>query len=112
MRAFLLTLCALCTLFSAAQKLSVPSLDYGYPKEYTIGGITVSGCVTRDPNAVKLFSGIQVGDKVTIPGERIGRAIRSIWDQKLFTDVRIEAAEVRGNTMFLNIIVTENPQLA
>lgn len=97
---------------TAAQKLDVPTMDYSYPKEYTIGGITVSGCVTRDPNAVKLFSGLKVGDKLTIPGERIGRAIRAIWDQKLFTDVRIEEAEVRGNVIFLHIIVQENPQLA
>lgn len=96
---------------AGAQRLNVPTMDYSYPREYTIGGITVSGCITRDPNAVKLFSGLKVGDKVTIPGERIGRAIRAIWDQKLFTDVRIEEAEVRGNTIFLHIIVQENPQL-
>ena len=100
------------TLTGTAQKLDVPTMDYGYPKEYTIGGITVSGCVTRDPNAVKLFSGLKVGDKITIPGERIGKAIRAIWDQRLFTDVRMEEAEIRGSTIFLNIIVTENPQLA
>lgn len=99
-------------LTGTAQKLDVPTMDYGYPKEYTIGGITVSGCVTRDPNAVKLFSGLKVGDKITIPGERIGKAIRDIWYQRLFTDVRIEEAEIRGSTIFLNIIVTENPQLA
>ncbi|MBS1583490.1 MAG: BamA/TamA family outer membrane protein [Bacteroidetes bacterium] len=109
-RTLLLSLCACCALVLHAQKLTVPTLDY--EREYTIGGITVSGCVTRDANAVKLFSGLQVGDKVTIPGERIGKAIRAIWEQKLFTDVRIEAAEVRGGTVFLNIIVTENPQLA
>lgn len=95
-----------------AQHLNVPAVDYGYPKEYTIGGITVSGCVTRDPNAVKLFSGLKVGDKVTVPGDRISRAIRAIWEQKLFTDVRFEEAELRGNTIFLHIIVKENPQLA
>ncbi|MEO5584898.1 MAG: hypothetical protein ABIQ75_05545, partial [Flavobacteriales bacterium] len=112
-RHILTLLCALSLALSGmAQQLEVPKMDYGYPKEYTIGGITVSGCVTRDPNAVKLFSGLKVGDKITIPGERIGKAIRAIWDQKLFTDVRIEEAEIRGATIFLNIIVTENPQLA
>lgn len=103
---------ALSTLAGTAQQLDVPTVDYGYPREFTIGGITVSGCVTRDPNAVKLFSGLKVGDKLSIPGERIGRAIHAIWDQRLFTDVRIEEAEIRGSTIFLHIIVTENPQLA
>ena len=87
-------------------------MDHSQPREYEIGGITVSGCVTRDANAVKLFSGLQVGDKILVPGERISEAIRNIWQQKLFSDVGIEAAEIRGNTIFLNIVVLENPQLS
>ncbi len=112
MRAFVLSICLILAAALSAQKLTGPTLDYAFPREYTIGGITVSGCVTRDANAVKLFSGLQVGDKVTIPGERMAKAIKNIWEQKLFTDVRVEAAEIRGTTIFLNIIVTENPQLA
>jgi len=95
-----------------AQKIKGPTMDYAFPKEYTLGGITVSGCVTREPNAVKLFSGLKVGDKITVPGQKITDAIKNIWEQKLFSDVTIEAAEVRGQTIFLNIIVTELPQLA
>ena len=89
-----------------------PAMDYGFPEEYEIGGITVSGTLSTDPNAVKLFTGLQVGDKITIPGDRISRAIRNLWEQRLFSDVRIEAAEVRGRTMFLNIIVEEKPRLS
>jgi outer membrane protein insertion porin family len=89
-----------------------PMLDPGYQQEYEIGGITVSGTVSTDPNAVKLFTGLQVGDKVTIPGERITRAIRNLWDQKLYSDVRIDAAEIRGRIIFLHIIVVEKPRLS
>lgn len=89
-----------------------PIMDPAFAQEYEIGGITVSGTLTVDPNAVKLFTGLQVGDKVTIPGERIARAIHNLWDQKLFSDVRIESAETRGRTIFLHIIVTEKPRLS
>ena len=89
-----------------------PAMDYGFPEEYEIGGISVSGTLSTDPNAVKLFTGLQVGDKITVPGERISKAIRNLWEQRLFSDVRIEAAEVRGRTMFLNIIVEEKPRLS
>ena len=95
-----------------AQKTQGPVMDYGFPQEYEIGGITVSGTVTTDPNAVKLFTGLQVGDKVMVPGERISTAIRNLWQQKLFSDIRIEAAEVRGRTIFLNIVVVEKPRLS
>lgn len=95
-----------------AQQPPGPSMDYGFPREYEIGGLTVSGCVSRDANAVKLFSGLQVGQKLMVPGEKIGEAIHNIWEQHLFSDVRIEAAEIRGGVIFLNIIVKENPQIA
>lgn len=89
-----------------------PVMDYNLPQTYEIGGITVSGTRTVDPGAVKLFAGLQVGDKVEVPGERISRAIRNLWEQKLFSDVAIEAAEVRGRTIFLHIIVQEKPRLS
>lgn len=89
-----------------------PAMDYTLPQTYEIGGITVSGTRTVDANAVKLFAGLQVGDKVEVPGERISRAIRNLWEQKLFSDVRIESAEVRGRTIFLHIVVVERPLLS
>ncbi|MBK6943862.1 MAG: hypothetical protein IPH21_04105 [Flavobacteriales bacterium] len=97
---------------SAFAQTSGPTMDPAHASEYEIGGITVSGTVTTDPNAVKLFTGLQVGDKVTVPGERITNAIRQLWDQQLFSDVRIDAAEIRGRVIFLNIIVVEKPRLS
>lgn len=96
----------------AAAQAQQPSMDYGLPQTYEIGGITVSGTRTVDPNAVKLFSGLQVGDKVEVPGDRISRAVRNLWDQKLFSDVAVEAAEIRGRTIFLHIVVAEKPRLS
>jgi outer membrane protein insertion porin family len=113
MRSLLLSVILGCSLLSGmAQNTTVKTLDYAFPQEYEIGGITVSGTRSTDPNAVKLFSGLQVGDKINVPGERIGQAIRNLWSQKLFSDVRIEAAEIRGRTIFLNIIVVEKPRLS
>lgn len=98
-------------LIGAAAQTGTPVMDATIPQEYEIGGITVSGTVTTDPNAVKLFTGLQVGDKVTVPGERISKAIENLWDQNLFGDISIEAAEIRGRTIFLHIIVEEKPRL-
>ncbi len=87
-------------------------MDPAVAQEYEIGGITVSGAKTTDPSAVRLFTGLQVGDKITVPGEKITKAITNLWDQKLFSDISIEAAEIRGRTIFLNIIVVEKPRLS
>lgn len=110
MRALLVLTLALAGI--AAAQAQQPSMDYGVPQTYEIGGITVSGTRTVDPNAVKLFSGLQVGDKVEVPGDRISRAVRNLWDQKLFSDVAVEAAEIRGRTIFLHIVVAEKPRLS
>lgn len=105
-----------CARPAVAQKQCGPMMDYGVQREGTIGGIMVYGCEIRDPDAVKLFSGLQVGDKITIPGERISHALKAIWDQHLFTDVCINLDTVMGargrETFFLSIIVQENPLLS
>lgn len=112
MRTILAVLLLLIGIQVAAQVESGPVMDPAVPLEYEIGGITVSGTKTTDPNAVKLFTGLQVGDKVTVPGEKISKAIENLWEQKLFSDISIEAAEIRGRTIFLHIIVTEKPRLS
>src|SRR5690606_18492662 len=88
LRALLLSLLALCATALAAQddspRDSVQTggrervMDHRFPQEYEIGGITVTGTLTTDPNAVKLFTGLQVGDKIQVPGEAISRAIRNL----------------------------------
>ena len=109
---FALLFATCCIATSFAQPTKQPSMDYGMPQMYEVGGITVSGTRSVDPSAVKLFAGLQVGDKFEIPGERITKAIKNLWDQKLFSDVRIEAAEVRGRAIFLHIVVVEKPRLS
>ncbi|MCB0763969.1 MAG: outer membrane protein assembly factor BamA, partial [Flavobacteriales bacterium] len=99
-------------LVGGANAQTTPAMDASFASEYEIGGITVSGAETTDPNAVKLFTGLQVGDRITVPGERISKAIHNLWDQKLFSDIRIDAADIRGRTIFLHIIVVEKPRLS
>ncbi len=81
------------------------------PKEYEIGGIQVLGAEHFDPDAIKLFSGLSVGDRIKVPGEDISEAIKKLWDQDLFADVSIHKAETRGNTIFLVIKIEERPRL-
>jgi outer membrane protein insertion porin family len=88
------------------------NIDYSNPAEYEIGGITVSGVKNFDASTIILYSGLAIGDKVTIPGDKISKAIRNLWKQKLFANVIINAAEVRGNVIFLNIELEERARLS
>jgi outer membrane protein insertion porin family len=91
---------------------SSSSIEYTDPKTYTVGGITVEGVLHLDANAIVLLSGLSVGDKVDVPGERISSAIRSLWKQQLFSDVKIKATKIQGSTIFLAIELVERPRLS
>jgi outer membrane protein insertion porin family len=88
------------------------NIDYSRPKEYEIGGITVSGVETLDRNVLIMLSGLSVGDKITIPGDKISKAIESLWSQGLFADIEIGASKIQGKTIFLDIYLEERSKLA
>lgn len=102
-----------CTFQSGAQVgLGNFEVDYRNPREFTIGGITVSGVRNFDQQAITLFSGLAVGQKLTLPGDETSRAIKNLWKQKLFDNIRIEITEIRGNEVFLDIALIERPRLS
>jgi outer membrane protein insertion porin family len=83
------------------------------PKEFVIGGIQVSGTKFRDAALLLSISGLSVGDKLVIPGgDNISKAVQNLWKQNLFSDIEIYYTKIEGNTIFLEINVTERPSLA
>ena len=112
---FLFLLLALCKL-SVAQEIpvdnNVSTLDWAKPKEYTVAGIEVECSEYTDKNIVRLLSGISYGDKVQIPGDKISEAIKNLWKQTLFEDVKIYLVKTIGNDAFLKISVVEKPRLS
>ena len=86
-------------------------LDYSKPKEYTIASVSVTCSNFTDKNVVRLLSGLQEGDKIQLPGDKIGEAIKNLWKQGLFEDVQIYLVKTIGNDVFLNIVVIEKPRL-
>ncbi len=95
-----------------AQVDSAQIMDYAKPKEYIIGGIEVSGAEFTDKNVVRLLSGLIVGDKLQVPGDKTTDAIRALWKQGLFEDVKIFQEKIIGNEIFIRIDVTERPRLS
>lgn len=88
------------------------NVDYRAPREFTIGGITVTGARNLDSKAIILFSGLSVGETISIPGEDISQAIKNLWKQKLFENIKISASEIKGREIFLNIQLEERARLS
>ena len=86
-------------------------IDYANPRNYEIGGITVSGVKYLDPNVLIMLSGLSVGDDIQIPGDDISNAIRKLWKQGLFENINVSVVGRQGNSIFLNIELQERPRL-
>lgn len=87
------------------------TIDYISTRDYTIAGITVTGATYFNHDAIKLIAELREGQKIKVPGEDISKAIRKLWDQKLFSDVAIDATKIIGDNIFLDIKVKERPRL-
>ncbi len=87
-------------------------IDYAKPKEYTLAAIEIECSQYTDKNIVRLLSGLTVGDKIQIPGDKISEAIKGLWKQSLFEDIQIYLVKVIGNDAFLKIKVVEKPRLS
>lgn len=82
------------------------------PKEYTISSINITGLAYLDKDIVASISGLQVGDKINIPGgDQFAKAINNLWRQRFFSDVQIFITNVKDDKIDVEIGVKEMPKL-
>ena len=81
------------------------------PQQYELGGVTVSGTKYLDQDILKTYTGLVVGQKISIPGEEIGKSIQGLWKQGLFSNIQVYITNIVGSTVFLNFVLTERPRL-
>ncbi len=112
---FLITIIVLFSLNGLAQislNNTIDNLDYNNPREFEIGGVTISGVKFLDHNVLISLSGLQVGEEIEVPGEKISKAIKNLWEQGLFSDVEIKATKIIAGKIFLDIYLQERPRLS
>ncbi len=89
-----------------------PQTVSGNDNQYEIGGITVIGTELLDQGALIQLCGLKVGDKISIPGEETGDAIKKLWKQKLFSEIEISAVKIQEKNVFLEIKIKEQPRMS
>ena len=90
----------------------LPPIDYGLPKEYTIQEIKVIGAESYDDFVLIGFSGLSVGQKITIPGGEITEAVKKFWQQSMFSAVSIERPKIEGDNVWLTIHLKMRPKVS
>ena len=91
----------------------MPDVSYSLtPKRYTIAGIQVTGARNYDDFVLIGFSGLSVGDEVSIPGDEITGAVKRFWKHGLFSDVKILASRIEDGKVWLEIRLKQRPRIS
>ena len=109
---FLVIFCLTLVVITSKAQVSTEIMDYMNPEDYVIGGIEVSGIKFLDPNALIGITGLRVGEEISVPGEPATLAVEKLWEQGLFSDIKISIDTVIDNKAYLNIYLQERPRLS
>jgi outer membrane protein insertion porin family len=96
----------------SAGSIPADSLSYLNPKDYIIGGITISGAKFLDKEVLLTISKLNKGDKINLPGEANANVIKDLYKQGLFDDVQLNVTKINMDTIYLEIAVVERPRLS
>ncbi len=81
-------------------------------RKYTIQGIEVTGCDNYEDYVLIGYSGLSIGQQITIPGNEVTSAIKRFWRQGLFSDVSITLEKVKGDDCWIKIALKQRPRIA
>ena len=90
----------------------IPVISYSLtPKKYVIEGIEVTGVQNYEDYVLIGYSGLAVGDVISIPGDEITDAIKRFWRHGLFSDVKILATRVKDDKVWLEFQLKQRPRI-
>ena len=91
---------------------SAQETSYEDGKTYILGGLEVTGLKSYNEQTVKTYTGLRVGEPITIPGDKISEVIKKLWGLELFSDIAFYVTRVEGDNIFLELNIQERPTLS
>lgn len=79
--------------------------------KYEIASIEVTGTATYNEGTVIAFTGLRVGEKLYLPGEKLSNVIKKLWDLELFSDINLYVTGLDGIKVDLRLDIQEVPEL-
>ena len=115
-RCLLVTVLLLCGVREgvyATSATDVPVIEYSLSggRTYEIADIKVTGAETYEEFVLIGFSGLEIGDRVEIPGSEITAAVKRFWKQGLFSSVKILATKIEDGKVWLEIRLEQRPRI-
>jgi outer membrane protein insertion porin family len=93
---------------------SLDDLRFDNPKEYTIAAPVVFKTKensTLDQSILRMIAGLNEGELVMVPGDKITSAIEALWKQGLFASIEVAASKIENDRIWLEIWLEELPRL-
>ena len=104
-----------CSLFSAnAQDVILnPDISYaGTARQCEIAGLAVKGVEGYEDYVLTSLSGLEVGQRIDVPGSEITEAVKRYWNHGLFSKVSIVADSLVGDKIYLCIHLALRPRVS
>ncbi len=93
--------------------VELPVIEYGnVPLKYEIADITISGADNYEDFVLIGYSGLAVGETISIPGDEVTNATKRFFKQGLFSDVKIYATKIEDGKVWLHIALTQRPRVS
>ncbi len=105
---------ALPAFVNAQEKKDNFVIDYDNPKSYIIGGFKVTGINYLGEDRILSLTGLQKGDKITVPSEELSTILKRIWMQRYFSDAGffIDSISPTKDTVILELRLKERPRVS
>ena len=102
-----------CSTVMAQEKIINPNISYaGTPRSCIIGGISVHGVEGYEDYMLTGLSGLQVGQRISLPGSEITEAVKRYWRHGLFSKVAVSADSIVGDTVYLALNLALRPRVS
>lgn len=97
--------------FLIASFIQAQDVSYENGKRYILGGLEVTGLQSYNEQTVKTYTGLRIGQPITVPGDEISAVINKLWGLELFTDINFYITNIEGENVFLELNIIERPTL-
>lgn len=89
-----------------------PTINFtGLPKTYEIADIQVKGADNYEDYIIIGYTGLKVGNLITIPSSDVTDASKRLWRQGLFSKVQLTVDKIVGDKVYLTLNLRQQPRI-
>lgn len=87
------------------------TMDYVKPTTYILADVRVHGVKYVNSELIISSAGLVRGEEITIPGDHLSSAIRKLWSQRFYSDIKTYVT-VEGINAYIDIYMKERPRIS